>query len=87
MNTFKLMAALTIGALSSNAMAQMTNTMGNSMGAMGSGPMSNKPMDKGMAGEHKAMPMHHKMGHSRMMHHPRHHGMMKHHKKMMKHGM
>ena len=51
------------------------------------GHVSNKPMDKGMAGEHKAMPMHHKMEHSRMMHHPRHHGMMKHHKKMMKHGM
>jgi len=99
MNGIKLLAAVTaFGLFATPTTAQTTNTMGNSMGNMGSGSMDKGMMDKGMSSKMHMMPMNHmgmskktiamchKMSHSRMMKSHQCRGMMK-HGKMMKHAM
>ena len=101
MNSFKLMAAVAaFGIFVPPAMAQTTNTMGNSMGGMGSGSMTRGSMDKGMMPEtmtsqtqmnHLGMSKRniaicHKMSHAGMMKSHQCRGMIK-HGNMMKHGL
>ena len=53
MNSIKILAAVAaFGLFATPAMAQMTNTMGNSMGGMSSGSMDKGMMDKGMCRHH-----------------------------------
>lgn len=66
MDRIKLLAAIAaFGIFATPAMSQSTNTMGNSMGGMGSGSMMNGSMDKGsmdksMSSKTHSMPMNHK---------------------------
>ncbi len=49
MNRIKILAAVAAcGLFATPALAQMTNTMGNSIGGMGSGSMMKGSMDNGM---------------------------------------
>ena len=65
MNSIKILAAVAaFGLFATPAMAQMTNTMGNSMGGMSSGSMDKGMMDKGMTNKDMGskshmMPMNH----------------------------
>ena len=98
MNSIKLLAVLAaFGILATPALAQSTNSMGNSMGSMGSGSMMkgsmDKPMmDKGMSSKRHMMPMHHMAMSKKTMarcHKMSHSGMTHNHKcraMMMKHG-
>ena len=99
MITIKLLAAIAaLGLVATPSAAQMTNSMGNSMGNMGDGSMMKGSMDKNMSGKAQMMPMNHKgmskktiaachkMSHARMMKSHMCRGMMK-HGKMMKHAM
>ena len=99
MNSIKLMAAVAaLGLFATPALAQTTNTMGNSMGGMSSGSMDKGMMHKDMGSKSHMMPMNHagmskktiamchKMSHSRMMKSRTCSKMMK-HGKMMKHAM
>ena len=102
MNSIKLLAAIAaLGLVATPAMSQSTNTMGNSMGGMGSGSMDKGMMDKGMmnkgmmnkgmGSKSHMMPMNH-MGMSKktiaMCHKMSHSRMAKSHqcRGMMKHG-
>lgn len=95
MNSIKLIAAVAaFGIFATPAMAQSTNTMGQTM----NGSMMNGSMEKSMSGKARAMPMNHKgmskktiaachkMSHARMMKARQCRGMMK-HDKPMKHAM
>lgn len=99
MNSIKLLAAVAaLGLFATPAMAQTTNTMGNSMGGMSSGSMDKGMMHKDMGSKSHMMPMNHagmskntiamchKMSHSQMMKSRKCSAMMK-HGKMMKHAM
>ena len=65
MNSIKILAAVAaFGLFATPAMAQMTNTMGNSMGGMSGGSMDKGMMDKGMTNKDMGskshmMPMNH----------------------------
>jgi hypothetical protein len=102
MNSLKLLAAIAaFGIVATPAIAQTTNTMGNTMGGMGSGSMMrgsmDKPMmdkgmmDKGLSSTTHMMPMHHMAMSKKTMarcHKMSHARMMKSHQcgGMMKHG-
>ena len=100
MNIIKLIAAVAaLGFFATPALAQTTNTMGNSMGGMTSGSMDKGMMHKNMTSKSHMMPMNHagmskktiamchKMSHSQMMKSRTCSKMMMKHGKMMKHAM